>query len=121
MISGGPNRPSGGPGGDVRVLTTLPGTLEKGGRVLYWNSLLKYMETQVMIRPSPISSVSPLSQYRFQSNLVPTESYDEGESNVAGCEVFGEELTEDVGFYRRINKSALIRIINAFHFRLCFH
>ncbi len=31
MISGGPNRPSGGPGGDVRVLTTLPGTLEKGG------------------------------------------------------------------------------------------
>jgi len=31
MISGDPNRPSGGPGGDVRVLTTLPGTLEKGG------------------------------------------------------------------------------------------
>src|SRR5260221_9877640 len=25
------NRPSGGPGGDVRVLPTLPGTLEKGG------------------------------------------------------------------------------------------
>src|SRR5258705_13118864 len=31
MMSGGPNRPSGGPGGDVRVLTTLQGTLEKGG------------------------------------------------------------------------------------------
>ena len=31
MRSGGPNRPSGGPGGDVRVHTTLPGTLEKGG------------------------------------------------------------------------------------------
>ena len=31
MISRDPNRPSGGPGGDVRVLTTLPGTLEKGG------------------------------------------------------------------------------------------
>src|SRR5258708_18925878 len=31
MISGDPNRPSGGPGGDVQVLTTLPGTLEKGG------------------------------------------------------------------------------------------
>ena len=30
-MSGGPNRPSGGPGGDVRVLTTFPGTLEKGG------------------------------------------------------------------------------------------
>ena len=31
MISGDPNRPSGGPGGDVRVLTTFPGTREKGG------------------------------------------------------------------------------------------
>src|SRR5258708_5926351 len=31
MRSGGPNRPSGGPGGDVRVHTTFPGTLEKGG------------------------------------------------------------------------------------------
>jgi len=30
-MSGGPSRPSGGPGGDVRVLTTLPGTPEKGG------------------------------------------------------------------------------------------
>src|SRR5258708_8378506 len=29
--SGALNRPSGGPGGDVRVLSTLPGTLEKGG------------------------------------------------------------------------------------------
>src|SRR6266481_5810942 len=29
--SGVLNRPSGGPGGDVRVLSTLPGTLEKGG------------------------------------------------------------------------------------------
>ena len=31
MISGGPNRPSGGPGGDVRALATLLGTLDKGG------------------------------------------------------------------------------------------
>ena len=31
MRSRDPNRPSGGPGGDVRVLTTLSGTLEKGG------------------------------------------------------------------------------------------
>src|SRR5258708_34532509 len=29
--SGALNRPSGGPGGDVRVHSTLPGTLEKGG------------------------------------------------------------------------------------------
>ena len=31
MRSGDPNRPSGGPGGDVRLLSTLLGTLEKGG------------------------------------------------------------------------------------------
>jgi len=31
MRSRDPNRPSGGPGGDVRVLTTLSGTQEKGG------------------------------------------------------------------------------------------
>src|SRR5258708_14643449 len=31
MISGGPNRPSGGPDGDVRALATFPGTLGKGG------------------------------------------------------------------------------------------
>ena len=31
MISGGPNRPSGGPGGDMQALTMLPGTLEKVG------------------------------------------------------------------------------------------
>src|SRR5258706_7990607 len=31
MRSGVLNRTSGGPGGDVRVLSTLPGTLEKGG------------------------------------------------------------------------------------------
>jgi len=29
--SGALNRPSGGPGGNVRVLSTFPGTLEKGG------------------------------------------------------------------------------------------
>src|SRR5258708_40254955 len=79
------------------------------------------METQVMIRPSLISSISPPSQYGIRPNLVPTESYDEGKSNSAGCKVFGGELTEDVGFYQRINQSALIRIINAFYFRLCLH
>jgi len=74
-----------------------------------------------MIRPSLISSISPLLQYGFWPNLVPTESYDKGESNGASCKVFGVELTEEVGFYRMINQSDLIRIINAFHFRLCLH
>ena len=31
MGSGDSNRPSGGPGSDVRAHSTLPGTLEKGG------------------------------------------------------------------------------------------
>src|SRR6266446_7875500 len=79
------------------------------------------METWVMIRLRLISSISPPPKYRFWSNLVPTESYDRGESNGAGCKKFGGELTEDVGFYRRINQSALIRIINAFYFRLGLH
>src|SRR5258705_12786085 len=74
-----------------------------------------------MIRPRLISSISRLPQYGTWPNLVPTESFDKGESNGAGCKVFGGELTEDVGFYRRINQSALIRIINAFYFRLGLH
>src|SRR5260221_1164999 len=65
MRSGVLNRPSGGPGGDVRLLSTFPGTLEKGDQVLNWNSVLQYRGTQVMIRLSLISSVSPLPQYRF--------------------------------------------------------
>src|SRR5258707_11745846 len=38
---------------------------KKGDRVLYWNSLLKYMETWVMIRPSLISSIILLPQCQF--------------------------------------------------------
>ncbi|SRR5258708_9493039 len=79
------------------------------------------MGTWVMIRPSLISSISPLPQYGFRPNLISTESYNLGKSNGAGFKEFGGELTEDVGFYRRINYSALIRIINAFCFWLCLH
>src|SRR5260221_814440 len=75
MRSGVLNRFSGGPGGDVRVLSTLPGTLEKGDQVLYWNSVLQYRGTWVMVRPSLISSISPLPQYGFRPNLISTESY----------------------------------------------
>ena len=74
-----------------------------------------------MIRPSLILSLSLLPQYEFWPNLVPAESYIKEESNCAGCKVFGGELTEDIGFYQRTNQSALIRIISAFHFWLCFH
>ena len=97
------------------------GLWKKGDQVLNWNLVLQYKGTQVMIRPSLISSISPLPQYGFWPNLVPMESYDEGKSNGASCMVFEWELTKDVGFYQRINQSALIRIINAFYFWLCFH
>ena len=104
-----------------RYFRHCQGLWKKGDQVLNWNLVLQYKGTQVMIRPSLISSISPLPQYGFWPNLVPTESYDEEESNGASFKVFGGELTEDIGFYRRINKSALIRIISAFYFRLCFH
>jgi len=83
------NRPSGGPGGDMRVHSTLPGTLEKGDQVLYWNSVLQYRGTWVMIRPNLISSISPLPQYGFRPNLISTESYVQGESNGVGFKEFG--------------------------------
>ena len=99
MISGGPNRPSGGPGGDVRALATLPGTLEKGG-------LSIILEFSGIVQENP-GHDKALSHFVYNSlstiwNLVKLgtyESYDEGESNGAGYEVFGGELTEDVGFY----------------------
>ncbi len=109
------------PGGDVRLLSTLPGTLEKGGP-----SIKLEFSTTVQGNlghdkaQSHFVHFSP-STIPIWPNLVPTESYDEGKSNGAGCKVFGGELIEDVGFYRRINQSALIRIINAFYFRLCLH
>ncbi len=90
-------------------------------RVLYWNSLLKYVETWVMIRPSLISFITLLPQYGFWPNLVPTDSYDEGGSDGAGCKKFGGKLIKDIGFYQRINYLALIRIISAFCFRWGLH
>ncbi len=104
----------------MRVHTTFPGTLEKGGPgfILEFTIIVhgnlghdKAQSHFVYFSPPTIPILV---------NLVPTESYDEGGSNGASCKAFGGELTEDVGFYRRINKSALIRIINAFQFRLCF-
>ncbi len=74
-----------------------------------------------MIRPSLISSITPLPQYGIRPTLISTESFDQGESNGTSCKGFGGELTKDFGFYWRINYSALIRFINTFYFWLCFH
>src|SRR5258708_2501122 len=97
------------------------GLWKKGDQVLYWNSVLEYRVTWVMIRPSLISSISPLPQYGFRPNLMSTESYVRGESNGVGCKEFGWELAEEVGYFRSINNSSLIRIISAFHLRPCLY
>src|SRR6266436_5891092 len=95
------------------------GLWKKGDQVLYWNSVLQYRGTWVMIRPSLISFISPLPHYGCRSNSIPTESYVQGESNGAGCKEFGQELAKDIGYYQRINYSGLIRDINAFQFWPC--
>src|SRR5258708_24272769 len=114
-------RPSGGPGGNVWALATLPGTQEKGGLsiILEFSGIVQENLGHDKA-PSHFIYNSPSTIWNLV-NLIPTKSYDEGEFNGAGYEVFGGELTEEVGFYQRINQSALIRIINAFYFQLCLH
>src|SRR5260221_5547893 len=70
-----------------------------------------------MIRLLLVSLISLLPPYRFRSSLVPTERSIRGESNAVSCKTFGEELAEDVGYYREMNRLAQIRDIGAFLFR----
>src|SRR5258705_8397413 len=71
-----------------------------------------------MIRLLLVSLISPLPPYGFRTNLVLTERSFRGESNAVGCKKFGEELAEDVGYYREMNRLAQIRNVSAFLFRL---
>src|SRR5260221_13370209 len=70
-----------------------------------------------MIRPHLVSLISLLLPYGFRTNLVPTESSIRGESNPVGCKTFGEEVAEDVGYYREMSRLVQIRDISAFLFR----
>src|SRR5258708_33783034 len=70
-----------------------------------------------MIRLHLVSLISPILPYGFRTNLVPTERYIRGESNAVGCKTFGEELAEDVGYYREMSRLVQIRDISAFLFR----
>ncbi len=97
------NRLTGGPGGDVRLHTTLPGTLEKGGPGFILEFTIKVHGNPGHDKVQSHFVYSSPSTIQILVNLVPTESYDRGESNGAGCKDFGGELIEDVGFYRRIN------------------
>ena len=58
-----------------------------------------------------VSLISPLPSYGFWSNLVPTESYFRGASSATGYERFGEELAEDVGYYRELTRQSRSRIL----------
>ncbi len=58
-----------------------------------------------------VSLISPLPSYGFWSNLVPTESSFQGASNATGYERFGEELAEDVGYYRKLTRWSRSRIL----------
>src|SRR5260221_7134830 len=113
------SRLTGGPGGDVRLLTTLSGTLEKGGPsfILEFTNRVHGNPGHDKVQSYFVNSSS--STITIPVNLVSTESYDQEESNGAGFKEFGGELIEDVGFYRRINQSALIKIINTFYSCLC--
>src|SRR5258708_12344489 len=71
-----------------------------------------------MIRLHLVSLISLLLPYGFRINLVPTERSIRGESNAVGCKTFGEELAEDVGYYREMSRLVQIRDISAFLFRM---
>src|SRR5260221_3594610 len=121
MRSGVLNRPSGGSGGDMRVLSTLPGTLEKGGPSFI-------LEFTTIVQGNPGHDKAPsYSVYNSPSTI----------RNSAKLNIYGKlrsrriqrrRLQRD---WRRTHRgrwvlpknhySALIRIINAFYFWLCLH
>src|SRR5258708_29528516 len=70
-----------------------------------------------MIRLHLASIISPRLPYGLRTNLVPTERSIRGESNAVCCKTFGEELAEDIGYYREMSRLAQIRDISAFLFR----
>src|SRR5258708_6405937 len=59
-----------------------------------------------MIRLHLVSLISPLPPYGFRTNLVPTERSFRGKSNAVGCKKFGEELAEDIEYYREMSRLA---------------
>src|SRR5260221_11453974 len=83
----------------------------RGNEYFYWNLLQEHRESWVNIRLDLVSLISPLLSYGFWSNLVPTESYFQGASNVIGYERFGEELAEDVGYYQKLTWWSRSRIL----------
>ena len=76
--------------GDMQVLSTLLGTLEKGG----WTILLEFNTeiqrgSQVIIRLDLVLPISSLLHCGIWSNLVSMESSFHRKSSAIGCKKFG--------------------------------
>src|SRR5258705_12875244 len=83
----------------------------RGNEYFYWNLMQRYRESQVNIRLDLVSLISPLPSYGFWPNLVPTERSFQEASNATCYERFGEELAEDVGYYRKLTQRSRSRIL----------
>src|SRR5258708_32810732 len=108
-----------------RPLTKPPGSLcddkqlfwislkipEQGNEDFHCNLIQKYRESWVIIRLDLVSLISPLLSYGFWSNLVSAEISFQGASNATGYEGFGEELAEDVWYYRKLTRWSRSRIL----------
>src|SRR5258708_8128391 len=71
----------------------------------------KCRENWVIIRLDLVFPISPLLSYGFRSNLISTESSFQGASNATGYEGFGEELAENIGYYRKLTRWSRSRIL----------
>src|SRR5258707_3442672 len=93
------------------ILDVTRDSRTRGNEHFYWNLLQKHRESWVIIRLDLVSIITPLPSYGFWSNSVPTESYFQGASNATGYKRFGEELAEDVGYYRKLTRRSRSRIL----------
>src|SRR5258708_26395358 len=93
------------------ILDVTRNSRTKGNEYFYWNLLQEHRESRVIIRLDLVSLISPLPSYGFWSNWVPTKSSFQGASNATGYERFGEELAEDVGYYRKLTRRSRLRIL----------
>src|SRR5260221_1048507 len=93
------------------ILDVTEDSRTRGSEYFYWNLIQKYRESWVIIRLDLVSLISPLPSYGFQSNLVSTESSFQGAPNAISYERFGEELAEQVRYYRKLTRQSRSRVL----------
>src|SRR5258708_6037855 len=111
MESGPLTGPSGSLCDDEQLLWRPQKILERGERRFLLKSNSEVQKKLGHYKAGSCSLISPLPSYGFWSNLEPTESYFQGASNATGYERFGEELAEDVGYYRKLTRRSRLRIL----------